>query len=93
MLSSFSFNLFGNYIVTQSENNCNIFTKSCNFSFKKCCPYLTTLVSGSPIIKSIRIEKLAYQGECRRLLLGGSILIEYSTKCQGREAHLRRNGV
>jgi hypothetical protein len=23
------------------------------------------------IIKSIRIEKLAYQGECRRLLLGG----------------------
>ena len=31
---------------------------------------MTTLVSGSPIIKAIRIEKLAYQGECRRLLLG-----------------------
>ena len=35
----------------------------------------------------------ANQGDCRRLLLGGSILIEHSTKCQGREAHLRRNGV
>ena len=54
---------------------------------------MTTLVSGSPIIKSIRIDKLAYQGECHRLLLGGSILIEHSTKCQGREAHLLRNGV
>ena len=32
---------------------------------------MNTLVSGSPIIKAIRIEKLAYQGECRRLLLGG----------------------
>ena len=36
-----------------------------------CCPLLTTHLSGSPIIKAIRIEKLAYQGECRRLLLGG----------------------
>ena len=45
------------------------------------------------IIKSIRIDKLVYQGECRGLLLGGSILIEHSPKCQGREAHLRRKGV
>ena len=36
-----------------------------------CCPLPTTHLSGSPIIKSVRIDKLAYQGECRRLLLGG----------------------
>ena len=60
---------------------------------KMCCPYLNTLVSGNPIIKAIRIEKLAYQGECRRLLLGGLPWGKHSAKHQGRTAHLRRKGV
>ena len=43
--------LFGNYIVAQSERNFNTFGKLYEFSVKKCCPYLTTHLSGSPIIQ------------------------------------------
>ena len=46
---------------------------------------MTTLMSGSPIIKAIRIEKLAYQGECRRLLLGG--LPWGQTQCEAPRAY------
>jgi hypothetical protein len=42
-------------------------------------------VSGSPIIKAIRIEKLAYQGERRRLLLGG--LPWGQTQCEAPRAY------
>ena len=56
-----------------------------NLFVKNGCPYLTTLLSGSPIIKAIRIEKLAYQGECRRLLLGG--LPRGQTQCEAPRAY------
>ena len=41
-------------------------------SFNECeCEHSQWIAEGGMIIKSIRIEKLAYQGEYRRLLLGG----------------------
>ena len=43
--------MFGTYIITQPELNCNILANNYEFSVKKCCPYLNTLVSGSPIIQ------------------------------------------
>ena len=47
--------LFGNYIVAQLERNFNTYNIFCEFFVKNCCPLLTTLVSGSPIIQNGRL--------------------------------------
>ena len=56
-----------------------------NFPLKSVALYPPHTCRALPIIKAIRIEKLAYQDECRRLLLGG--LPWGQTQCEAPRAH------
>ena len=67
-------------------------TKKCEFSVEMCCPYLTTLVSGSPIIQDGRLVGAVTHVTANASTAGYGIFIENMLAAMPIPQKKQRNG-